>query len=95
MGETSISTPRKVNTRNLKITHGSNDRQLRLMNKARIHLSCVYTLPEENWIKERRLSNVSTPRLQLGLLFVNVNLDSVGLHNGGYGQIQTTLFNLT
>ena len=65
------------------------------MNKARIHLSCVYTLPEENWIKERRLSNVSTPRLQLGLLFVNVNLDSVGLHNGDYGQIQTTLFNLT
>lgn len=95
MGETSISTPRKVNTRNLKITHCSNDRQLRLMNKVRIHLSCVYTLPEENWIKERQLLNVSTPRLQLGLLFVNVNLDSVGLHNSGYGQIQTTLFNLT
>lgn len=65
------------------------------MNKVRIHLSCVYTLPEENWIKERQLLNVSTPRLQLGLLFVNVNLDSVGLHNSGYGQIQTTLFNLT
>ena len=60
-----------------------------------VFTSAVSTLPEENWIKERQLSNVSTPRLQLGVFFGNVNPDSVGLHNSGYGQIQTTLFNLT